>query len=251
MPVRKPVIVTAYYKENRAVLERCLASVRKQTCPVEHILISDGHPQSWIDLMPVRHIRLDRAHGDYGNTPRVIGALLAVSEGYDGIGFLDADNWLEPDHVASCANTAAGSPEADFLIARWILRRPDETALPLADDIFPDHVDTSCFFFLPGSFHMLSHFSLMPQAFSLVGDKVFYMAMKAAQMVGAKLDHQTVNYSCLWPSLYRMAGEEPPPEAKPDIDASHLDPWLRERTPRELEIIGRRCGVRFVPSAAG
>jgi len=238
--VTRPVIITAYYREDRAVLERCLGSVHRQSHAVDHIVVADGHPQAWIDLLPVRHIKLDRAHGDYGNTPRVIGALLAVSEGYDGIGLLDADNWLEPDHVAGCVRMADQNPSADYLIARWILRRPDQTALPLPDDILPDHVDTSCFFFLPGSFHMLSHFSIMPQPFAIVGDKVFNLAMKAAAMVPAKLDHPTVNYHCLWPSLYRMAGEEPPPEAKADIDASFLEPWLAQQTPRALEIINRR-----------
>jgi hypothetical protein len=70
MNMKKPIIVTAYHKEKRAILERCLASVQKQTLAADHVLIADGHPQSWIDLLPVRHIKLDRPHGDYGNTPR-------------------------------------------------------------------------------------------------------------------------------------------------------------------------------------
>jgi hypothetical protein len=86
----------------------------------------------------------------------------------------------------------------------------------------------------------------MPKELAIVGDKVFYLAMKGAGMVPAKLDHQTVNYHCLWPAMYRMAGEAPPAEAKADIDASFIDPWLRQQTPRALEIISRRCGVRFV-----
>jgi len=246
----KPIIVTSYYQEVRAVLEHCIASVRAQTQPADHLLIADGHPQDWIDTMPVRHVRLDRSHGDYGNTPRVVGAMLAISEGYDGIGFLDADNWVEPDHIAACHDTAAAFPRADYLIARWVLRRPDRTALPLPDDLFPDHVDTNCFFFRPGSFHVISHFSIMPQELSIVGDKVFYLAAKAAGLSAAKLPHPTVNYSCLWPSLYRLAGEAPPPEAKPDIDASFIGPWLRQKTEYELDIIARRCGVRLVVPAA-
>jgi hypothetical protein len=248
--MQRPIIVTAYYKEERAMLERCIGSVQNQTCPADHLLIADGYPQAWIDEVswarPVRHIKLDRSHGDYGNTPRGVGATLAISEGYDGIGFLDADNWLEPSHVADCTETAALHPDADYLVARWILRRPDESALPLPDDLFPDHVDTSCFVLLPGSFHELNHFSIMPQEFSIVGDKVFYLALKGAGLVAAKVPDTYGQLSCLWPSLYRMAGEEPPPEAKPDIDAFHLDGWLRQQTPRALEIIYRRCGVQFV-----
>lgn len=246
----KSIIVTAYYKEDRAVLEHCIASVQAQTAAVDHMLVADGHPQDWIDDLPVRHIRLDRSHGDYGNTPRVVGAIMAISEGYEGIGFLDADNWVEQDHIATCHDTAAQCPDADYLTARWILRRPDRTALPLPDDLFPDHVDTNCFFFRPGSFHFISHFSVMPQELSIVGDRVFSMAARGAQLTSAKLPHPTVNYACLWPSLYRLAGEEPPPEAKPDIDSSFVVPWLQQQTPRALELISRRCGVRFVVPAS-
>jgi hypothetical protein len=44
--------------------------------------------------------------GGTGRTPldqtRGVGALLAISEGYKGIGFLDADNWYDRDHVERC-----------------------------------------------------------------------------------------------------------------------------------------------------
>jgi GT2 family glycosyltransferase len=90
------VFVTPYYKETREYVERCIASVKRQTIRADHILISDGFPQNWIDQADVRHLRLDRTHQDYGNTPRGLGALMAVAEGYDGIGLLDADCWLEP-----------------------------------------------------------------------------------------------------------------------------------------------------------
>ena len=96
---RRYVFITPYYKETRAVLEQCIASVRSQSVRADHILIADGFPQDWIDQINVRHVRLDRAHADWGNTPRCIGALMAAAEGYDGIAFLDADCWLEQDHL--------------------------------------------------------------------------------------------------------------------------------------------------------
>ena len=76
------VIVTPYYKEERPLLSRCISSVSNQSVRTDHIVVADGHPQSWIDMEPVRHLKLDRSHGDYGNTPRGIGVLLAISEGY-------------------------------------------------------------------------------------------------------------------------------------------------------------------------
>src|SRR5262245_60634010 len=100
MTKQKYIMITPYYKEPEAQLRRCIDSVRQQTAACDHFLVADGFPQDWIDREQVRHLKLDASHGDYGNTPRAIGALLASSESYEGIGFVDADNWLEPDHVA-------------------------------------------------------------------------------------------------------------------------------------------------------
>ena len=242
--VKRVAVVTAYFQENRATLERCIKSVQDQHEAVDHILVADGYPQAWIDEMPVRHIKLDRAHGDYGNTPRGVGAILAISEGYEAIGFLDADNWLESDHVSSCLAAAFTTSDVDFVVARWNLRRPDGTILPANDD--PTHVDTNCFFFLAGSFYMLPHFSMMHKNLSVVGDRVFYLALKGAGLKSVSVNFPTVNYTCLWPLMYVNAGEEPPLAAKADIDVSHLGPWLGALTEREREIISRRAAVRFI-----
>ena len=147
----KYAIVTPYYKEERPLIERCMASVRSQTVPTDHFLVADGFPQEWIDTAGVRHFKLDRSHGDYGNTPRGVGALLAIAAQYSGIAFLDADNWLEPDHVETCLAAASGTPApCDYVIAQRSFRRPDESIMPVADEEL--HVDTNCFFFLPGAF---------------------------------------------------------------------------------------------------
>jgi hypothetical protein len=37
---------------------------------VDHIVIADGLPQDWINDEPVRHIKLDTSHNNFGNTPR-------------------------------------------------------------------------------------------------------------------------------------------------------------------------------------
>src|SRR5215471_2193654 len=153
--VARYAIVTPYYRESPSVLRRCIDSVKNQTVNVEHFLIADGLPQP---LPPsVRHISLDRPHSDYGGTPRAIGCMLAISEGYCGIGLLDADNWLEPDHVDRCLQAAAsvGLDKCDYVVAGMALRRPDTTIIDFPLEPIYKHVDTNRFFFLPGSFYML------------------------------------------------------------------------------------------------
>jgi hypothetical protein len=149
---KRYAIITPYHKEDRRLLQRAIDSVGNQTVPTDHFPIADGFPQDWIDGEGVRHVKLDREHGCGGNTPRGVGALIAIAEEYDGIGMLDADNWLDHDHVQTCVEAAksceGGAIHCDYVIAQWRLRRPDETILPWPEE--PGHIDTGRFFFFRG-----------------------------------------------------------------------------------------------------
>jgi glycosyltransferase involved in cell wall biosynthesis len=168
----KYAIVTPYYKEERRLLERCIASVRNQSVPTDHFLIADGFPQDWIDAAGVRHFKLDRSHGVGGTTPRRIGGLLAVAEGYDGIGLLDADNWLEPGHVKECLAAASTVPNCDYVMAQRTFRRPDESAMPIRAG--REDVDTNLFFMLRGAFCVVPHWAMMPRPLSPLCDIFFH-----------------------------------------------------------------------------
>jgi len=239
-----PIVITPYFKEDSSLLRRCIDSVRRQTIPTGHMLVADGHPQDWIDSQSVRHLKLDRAHGDFGNTPRGVGAILAASEGFSPIMMLDADNWLEPQHVDVCIRAAATAPATDFVIAKSHLRRPDESIMPIPTQAGTEHVDTSCFVFFPGSYQMLPIWALMPQSMSAIGDRVFWAAVRARGLSGvAVTDPPTVNYHCLWETFYRALGESPPPGAKPNIEQKPINDWWLGLSAREQEIATRLSGV--------
>jgi hypothetical protein len=242
------VIVTPYYQESRDLLERCMRSVKAQTVPTDHILVADGHAQSWIDGETVTHLKLPRAHADWGNTPRGVGALLAIGQRYDAIGLLDADNWLEPDHVAECLHSAAQVPggiaECDYVIAKRTFRRLDDTVLPVSDE--PNHMDTNCFFFLPGSYSVVPRWTTMPAEMSPYCDRAFQWMIEELPLTLARTEKPTVNYRCTWESVYRIVGEEPPPGAKPSIDVNALMvPWVAKMTPRDKVIASRLSGVNI------
>jgi hypothetical protein len=242
-------IITPYYKEDRSLIERCIDSVRRQSVPTEHLVVADGHPQTWIDGAGVRHLKLDRSHGDFGNTPRGIGALIAISEGYNGIGLLDADNWLEDDHVEACLAAArTTTAPCDYVIALRTFRRPDATIMPIREE--QGHVDTNCYFFLRGAFCAIPHWAMMPKDLAPIGDRYFLAMMRSRSFIHARMSRPTVNYLCGWESLYRAIGEAPPPETKPNIDATKVEHWLRSLDRRELEIAGRLTGVSFLAGAA-
>ena len=245
------LVITAYYKEERGLIERAMRSVAGQTArlsgaaEVDHMLVADGFPQDWIDGEPVRHLKLDRAHGDYGNTPRGVGSLLAISEGYDAICYCDADNWYEPNHVETCLKAAKAVEDVDYVIAQRTMRRPDESVIPIRDEGMKSHVDTNCFFFLPGAFHMIHHFAAIPRAMSVIGDRIFYAALQNAQLKAVALKNPTVNYLCLWIPIYEAIGETPPRDAKPAASHASADAHLAALDARGRQILARLTGLPF------
>jgi hypothetical protein len=248
---RRPIVITPYYKEDPALLRRCMDSVRAQTVAAEHFLIADGHPQDWIDAEPVRHLKLDRSHGDYGNTPRGIASMLACSEGYPAIMMLDADNWLEPEHVELCLRVATESPGTDFVVVRRHFRRPDGTILPIEEEPTARFVDTNCFAFFPGSYQALPLWALMPKEMSGVGDRVFSVALHGRKLSGIAItDRATVNYQCMWQSFYLGVGETPPPGAVANINSEKMFDWWRALNLRDREIVWRLTGVTMEEVAA-
>ena len=237
--------MTPYYKETREYLERCIASVKRQTVRADHILVSDGFPQDWIDQANVRHLRLDRAHHDYGNTPRALGGLMAVAGGYDGIGLLDADCWLEPDHLERCLECAerVGVERCGFVAASRTLRRPDESVIDVPDEPSGAHVDTSCFLLLPPSFDTLPVWILMPREVSAVCDRVFYLALRSRNLIPAFSTKKTVNFTYTYAPLYRSLGEAPPEPIKENPDHAAISTWIDTLQPDRLEAVNRRLGV--------
>jgi len=229
----------------RVCLERCIASVKRQTIRADHILVADGFPQDWLDQAGVRHLRLDRAHGDYGNTPRGLGSLMAVAEGYEGIGLLDADCWLEPDHLEHCLAQAeeVGFEKCGFVVTSRTLRRPDESIIDVADELPAVHVDTNCFFFLPPSFSVLSVWMLMPREVSSICDRVFFHALRARSPVSAASVKKTVNFTYTYAPVYRQLGEAPPTPIKENPDYRTMAAWIDALPPKRLQLINQRLGA--------
>lgn len=241
------IVVTPYITEDRVTLQRCIQSVRGQSVGTEHLLVADGNPQDWIDHEGIRHLRLDRSHADHGNTPRGVGALLAAAEGFDAIALLDADNWIDRNHLEVCLNAAAGvGSKCDFVIARRRFCRPDGSVLPVQDEPVSEHVDTNCFVFLPGSYHLLCFWALMPKALSVAGDRYFWSGVRARGLVGAVVTADvTVNYLTMWAGEYLKNGEAPPEGAKTIEDFEPMRAWLRSLNRREREVASRLAGVQL------
>jgi len=138
-------IVTPYYKEPLSMLRQCHESVMSQTHGVTHFMVADGHPNAEIARVPgVTHVTLPMANGDNGNTPRAIGGLLASGYGYDAVGYLDADNWLAPNHIEVLLQVHEQS-RSPLVCSRRIFCSLDGMVMPVTEDEEDKgrHIDTS------------------------------------------------------------------------------------------------------------
>lgn len=246
----KVVIVTPYFREDRQLLERCIDSVKAQSRGCSHILVADGHPQNWIDKIgSIRHIKLDRPTGDWGNTPRLIGCNLAMAAGADAIAILDADNWYENDHVESCLSCVnAEFPEdisADVIISERQFRRQDESIMNLPEE--RDHVDANCYMYLKGAFHIIPHWGLIPKELAHVVDRIIYSVIKNRKLECIRTNKKTVNYLAMYRVLYEFLGEEPPENCKNSADMNSMRAWFLDLNQRQRDVLTRLCGgqIRF------
>lgn len=238
-------VVTPYHDEDDRTLERCLDSVANQTLAADHFLVSDGPERPWASRAAAHHLALGRAHGDFGNTPRGLGAQLAVAEGCNAVAFLDADNWYDPDHLALCLDAARATTgramDCDYVVARRRFRRYDDRPMALAEE--PGHIDTNCLLLLPGAFSALPLWCLMPREVSVIGDRIFAAHLEKAQLVRGHTARATVNYVTLWPEHYRAVGETPPADARPEIPVREIETWIEKLSEQERDILRRLCGL--------
>ena len=226
-------VVTPYFRETRDVLWQCHRSVRDQQDAswdfrVEHFLIADGHPLAEIDDWSASHVRLPSAHGDNGNTPRGVGSLLAKSDGYDFIAYLDADNWFHAGHLASllALHRQTGSPICSALRTfhgpsgeRLAISETDEDALR--------HVDTSCLLIHRSSFDLIGVWLDMPRKLSPICDRVFLAAILHRQRSVQSTGQRSVAFRTQYASHYRAAGAPVPPGAKHADYAEGVLAYLR------------------------
>ncbi|QDQ27425.1 glycosyltransferase family 2 protein [Chitinimonas arctica] len=209
-------VVTAYHRESAAMLRRCLDSVAAQTQVCTHFLVSDGHASAEVAARAVRHIQLGIEHGDYGDTPRAIGSLLAINEGYEAIAYLDADNYFLPTHLADLvAAWEADGRQWDVLTSGRFFIYPDGRAMPLSDADGPWlAADTNCLFLAGAALDITPLWGRMPAAFHVFGDRIIWQALQAKGLRIAHLPVASVAYTSNWKTQYLAMGELPPPDAK-------------------------------------
>jgi len=210
----KIAVITPYHGETEDWLRQCHDSVRAQTMACQHIMVADGRPDPMIDTFDVQHIVLPQGHANYGDTPRAIGALSAIGQGFDAIAFLDADNWYKPAHIESliALHRETGAP---VCTSGREIRRIDGsflTVCPFSDgELF---ADTNCYLFTRPALRTAAEWGVIDSDLHAIGDRVILHSVKENGYSRAHSWRATICYRATAAVDYRLLGAPAPEGAK-------------------------------------
>ena len=234
-------VITPYYKESIQVLKRCHLSCLQQNgdWPLRHVMVADGHTREKIDGWDVDHIKLPKSHGDIGNTPRCIGAISAINQGYWPILFLDADNWFQPWHFNTIGKLRQSHPSADVLAMGRICALPDGTPIPGVpqEDLEHRHVDTSCYVFYPTAFRVLQLWGMMPPYLGPIGDRFIRESITELGLILAGTHQPSVVFTAHYSWAYEAVNRQIPNDVH-DIN------WKQIQGAYNPDEVYQRTGLR-------
>jgi hypothetical protein len=210
----KVAIISAYYNESLDVLRRCHDSVKTQThTDVTHYFVSDGNPNTALDTWDCVHIKLPN-HNDYGDTPRAVGSLSAVALNYDAVVFLDADNFLTPDHIEKMVSYSKFTG-ADIVTATRFLVDIDGKTLGVCNESDGNNFnDTNCYFITSKAFDVFRYLGFKSNKHGIVGDRMFWNAVKQMPFSRSHFSTPTVYYTTTFAFHYQVLGLTPPDHTK-------------------------------------
>jgi glycosyltransferase involved in cell wall biosynthesis len=234
-------VITPYHKEGRETLQRCHDSVLTQSVECRHFLVSDGCANEDVAHWDCEHLILPVAHHDNGNTPRAIGALSAINRGFDVICFLDADNWLCPNHASEAIKLKSNEPSLDIAVLRRQIVLPDGTLVPDdSEDEEKEHIDTSCYAFFESSFSILPLWAMMPTFLSPICDRIIFSAIKAKGLKLAWSPQKSLYFTSNYRQHYINAGGVPPAKTN-DADIAAICKELNQKR----DLVKTRMGLDF------
>jgi hypothetical protein len=214
----KVAVITPYFNESDEYLRACHESVAAQTHPCTHFMVADGRPRALVDSWDVQHVRLPVSCADYGDTPRGVGSVLAIGQGFDAIAYLDADNWYYPHHVETLVAQHRDSGAA-VISATRNLHRLDGSLLGACPDSEGDSfIDVNCYFLTRAAFRVVPAWWMMPSHLHVIDDRVMLAYIRRLNLSHQHCAVPTVAYRTAFAFHYRRVGERPPPGTKTGQD---------------------------------
>ena len=199
-------VVTPYYRTPNQWLQRCHASVRAQDYPCTLSL--------WPTVVRYRcyeHIVLPRNYGDTGDTPRSIGSLKAIEQGFDAIAYLDADNWYRTDHISSLIKLHQKTGAVVCTSKRYICHIDGRAMAICFLSDGEQFCDTSCLKLTRSAFNMVSVWSNIADGEHAIGDQIMWYNILKSGHSRAHTNLPTVYYRATHNMHYLEIGWPIPP----------------------------------------
>ncbi|GMQ89455.1 MAG: hypothetical protein BMS9Abin09_0941 [Gammaproteobacteria bacterium] len=210
----KVAVITPYFNAREDWLTQCHESVMRQTHPCTHIMVADGRPQAIVDRLKVQHIKLPVNVRDYGDTPRGIGSVLAIGQGFDAIAYLDDDNWYYPEHIETMVQVHLQSNAAVITAFRNLHRLDGSLLGPCPEVDGVKFVDANCYFFTREAFTVVPVWWMMKPYHHAIDDRVILAHIRHKNLSHVHSTVPTVAYRTAFKVHYKNFGEEPPPGTK-------------------------------------
>lgn len=208
----KLCVVTPFFNESIAVLRRCHQSVKEQSVPCTHIMVSDDSPLNEVSTWDNYHIRLPSAHGDYGSVAKSIGAIEAIAQRADVLCFLDGDNWLLRHHMETCVKKLI-EDKADIVVSHryFCTLKGEAMAMCLTSDA-DQFADTNCMVFSKNAMDIAMSWYKLPEYAHAICDRVLWHWIKESNLKISHTGQPTVMYRTSYPSIYKTLGIDIPEE---------------------------------------
>jgi len=210
----KVAVITPYYKEDLQTLFRCHSSVAKQTYKdVTHFMVADGFPVNQVNAWNCEHIAIPNC-GDMGDTPRVVAYAVAAARGFDAVCFLDADCWLEPDHLSTMVGVMKESNRAVVTCPRNLYHLDGTFMAVDTESDGKEFNDTNCYLIHRNAFMLVLAWITKPNGEGLIGDRYFWAEVVRSGVPIARSLKPTVNYTTTFAFHYNQHGLPVPDHAK-------------------------------------
>ena len=226
----KVAVVTPFHQPADAWLDQCLQSVLDQShADCLHILVGDGQDLQHVAPNDRRvHVALSQNIGDYGDSPRTIGAIYAFSLGADAVAFLDADNWYAPTHIASLVGLHARTKAPVVVSLRNLVDLDGDLMGICRESNGVTFSDTNCMFFTRRAADVATSWWRIPPHLHAIDDRVIWARVLRAGYAIARTLEPTANYRTAYRFHYERTRRQVPDGAKLSDDIFALSDTIKK-----------------------
>ena len=193
-------IITPCFKEKKSLIYRNLDSVKKQNLSslnYRQIVLFDGIDRNDLDNLKftknknVFFFKLRNNHDDYGDYARKIGSKISILSKASAITFLDADNYIEENHLDEILKCHQRTKKNIIISNRFLVDSFKNRIKEKKQNFF----DTNSMTFFNDLVKVGLLWSRYPKQLSLIGDRIItnYIKNYHANDI-AFTNKNTVNY---------------------------------------------------------